>query len=388
MMASLNILAWCGTVLAAGESTPLTRWQGVYNYSSNLRVNPWWVAFWALLAVVSCVVGVFLYRDVDRRRHLRRRLKETVDRLKLTRTQSDLLGMLAGQSHLGVPETILTAADAFDHAAASFTMLPRVQSLNDTARQQVRGAIEDLRRKLGFHMEVGAPGRIQSSRQIAPGSKITLARPDQIEATEARVERNTSSELIVQTDPEFHARRGDTLALQHTQGANTWELIVPVVDTLSNGLILGHTGQSRLVNRRRFVRVRVTIGAMAARMPFHTGENAPDLPRLSPARLTEIAGPGICLECGFLAAVGETLVIRAQIQDTPLQTTARVRRVTDLGQGRYLIAAEMTGLEAQEVAELVRHTNEALQAAFSPVPSGRAPQPVHAGASGWRSTNG
>lgn len=389
MLHGPNILVWCGTVLADGASTPLTRWQGVYNYSNSVRFNPWWMAFWALLATVSCVVGVFLYRDIDRRRRLRRQLKETGERLKLTRTENDLLVMLTRYSDLSNPGAVLMTAEAFDHAATSLVTLPRVQKLNETARQQVRGAIDGLRKKLGFHLDVAAgDGKVQSSRQIPPGSRVTLARPDQIEAFDAVVDRNTSNELIVRTDPEFHARRGDCLALQHTQGTNTWELTVPVVDTLSNGLVLGHSGQVRLVNRRRFVRVRVNYEAMAARMPFHTGQDAAELPRLAPVRLAEIAGPGICIECDFVVAVGETLIVRAQIQDAPLQATARVRRVTDLGEGRYSVAAEMTGLEPGEIAELVRRTNEALQTAPASPSGGRTPQLVAAGAPAWRSSNG
>ncbi|MEI7834928.1 MAG: hypothetical protein WCK05_00780 [Planctomycetota bacterium] len=367
----------------------MTRWRGVYDHANSLRANPWWMAFWILLAVVSCAVGVFFYRDIEQRRRLRRRLKETTDRLKLSHTENDLLVMLTKNSGLANPGVVLFTAEAFDHAATSLTALPKVRALSETAGQQVRGALDSLRKKLGFHLDLGAgDGKIQSSRQIPPGSKVTLARPDQIEAFEAVVERNAGSELIVRTTADFHARRGDSLALQHTQGTHTWELIVPVVDTLSNGLVLGHTGQVRLVNRRRFVRVRVNYEATAARLPFHPGENAPVLPELSPARLTEIAGPGISLECDFSAAVGEALLVRVRIQGLPVQATARVRRVTDIGQGRYLIAAEMTGLEPDEISELVRRTNEAIQSDHPPSPAERTPELVYAGAPAWRSDNG
>ncbi|MCY2931654.1 MAG: hypothetical protein NTV86_19610 [Planctomycetota bacterium] len=386
MTHGFDILARLGwPLLAAGDVTPTMRWEAVYRHANSIRVNPWWIAFWALLAVVSCVGGVLVHRFIDRRRRFTRRLRETIARLKLPHSEGDLLGMLARHSGLPNPESVLVKAEAFDHAAAGLLLLPRVQALNESARQQVRTVIEDLRKKLGFHLDpAAADGRILSSRQIAPGSRITLARPDQIEAYDALVDRNTSVELTARIDPEFHARRGDSLAMQYTHGRNTWELIVPVVDTLTNGLVLGHSRQSRLVNRRRFVRVRVNHDAMAAPLPFHPGEEGAHLPTLFPARLTEIAGPGVCLECGFAASPGDALIVRAKIQDMQLQTTARVRRATDLGQGRYLIAAEMIGLESDEIAELVRRTNEALQGAAT---AERTPAPVHAAAAGWRSND-
>jgi hypothetical protein len=213
-----------------------------------------------------------------------------------------------------------------------------------------------------------------------------VAREGHPGASEAVVDRNSSAELVIHTAAGFHARRGDSLLLQYSHAAYTWELTAPVVDCLDGRLVLGHSSQIRLINRRRFARVPVRRPAMVAALSFHAGDKEADLLRFLPAEVTEIAGPGLCLECRLAVQVGQSIVVRIKLDEGSLQAPARVQRVKDLGDGRYSMAVEMTALEAEEAAELVRRTKEATRDADRSTLSAKAAAP--AVSAGWRSDNG
>lgn len=375
-------------LLADQESTPLSRWEGVHRYATGIRVDPWWVGFWVLTAVVSCTLGVLTYRAIRRRLHLRLALDAAASGLRLTSLEREVLATLAKHSGLRDPAAVFAGGEAFEHAAAAVIQLPRMQSLPEPSRQQIRAMIESLRTRLGFAPDAGGPdGRLRGSRQIPIGEKLLVARAGQSEGFPAVVERNSHAELTLRHDPDFHARRGDRLVLQYTREVHTWELSALVIDSVGERIVLSHAEEARVVNRRRFTRVPVRREACIGLVPFHAAAGEADTIALLPATLIEMGGPGVALESPRLVHVGDCLILRVRFPDALVQALARVRRVDVLGPDRFRIGGEVVGLEPGEVAELVHRTHDAQLDLAAAAATAKTAVPA-VGAVTWRQSNG
>jgi len=154
----------------------------------------------------------------------------------------------------------------------------------------------------------------------------------------------------------------------------------------------------RFVNRRRFLRVPVHKQAFIAYFPFtrkpiadsHEGmksfrmyrSSAGDSgsvwgpPEFIPAVVTELAGPGLCVEARLELKVGDRVLVVLGLDEEKKQDSAPlvggdksipsniaqdvgvVRHVKAIENG-FSIAVELTGLSDSDVNELIRATNTA-----------------------------
>src|SRR3990172_9578630 len=167
----------------------------------------------------------------------------------------------------------------------------------------------------------------------------------------------------------------------------------------------------RFVNRRRFLRVSVSLRAFVARFPFMRtfeaagddkgdGADLPDAsgktcapPSFVPAVVTEMAGPGLRIESPLDVEAGERILVvfglgeqgnkessrgdadHGKSRPVILEGVGEVRHVKAIESG-LSIAVELTGLDDSDVDELIRATNAACLRAgekreASPVPVGQ-----------------
>ncbi len=356
---------------AATALTPDERWAGVNDYARTQRVDPWWVAFCVLTGLVLCVVALISYRGYIGSWNTKRKIRENARRTGLNEPEQQLIETLAQLSGLRHPEAVFTMSQAFDHAVASMMVLPRCQTMSNQARGQLGDIVQALRTKLCFdNTPRSENSRIPSSRAIPTGSRLSVIHRGQVEGAEAIVEVNDPMEMAVRPDPQMAARPGETLVLQYCQGMAAWEFTAPITAVRDGKLVLGHTSQVRYVNRRRVLRVPLRRPAKVGSLSFHGGAAAEM--RMLDAELTEIAGPGLVMESALHPLMGQRVVAAMQLRaEYGIQAPAFVRRVTDLHNGKFQIIVEMTDLNPQEIAELVRQTNLAMhEMAGVPLPEG------------------
>jgi hypothetical protein len=164
-------------------------------------------------------------------------------------------------------------------------------------------------------------------------------------------------------------------------------------------LVLNHGDELRFVNRRRFLRVPVTKPAYVAHFPFARAAASPGPknmksfrmyrssagflesrwgpPEFIPAVVTELAGPGLCIETSLKLQVGDRILVVFRLDEEENQDStgrktesdkkAKSKIVEDIGAVRHIkaikngfsIAVELTGLSDANVSELIRATNVA-----------------------------
>ena len=201
---------------------------------------------------------------------------------------------------------------------------------------------------------------------------------------------------------------GDVWYARYYFGASVWEFDTSVISCKGDILVLNQSDDLRFVNRRRFLRVPVYRPAFVAHFPFikmsdagghksmksfrmyRSSTGASDKvwgePEFVPAVVTELAGPGLCIEAPLELKVDDRVLVVFKLdeeniaepvperegdktKDAPdLQSRIKGEKIAeDIGVVRHIkalqegfsIAIELTGLSDSDVSELIRATNAA-----------------------------
>jgi len=358
-----------------------------------------WFIITGLSAIVVLTVLLTLFsrtRIAKEQKTVRRLFDDYADKMGLAERERQLLLDLAKRTGLKYTEAIFTMENAFEAGAAKIIEESLARQVPDEIKR-LRIELFFLREKLGFQKQssvsAGAAGRLRkmSSRQIPAGKTLHITRRKSQSSSdiEATVVKNDYMELVLQLSVPIDGGVGEFWQVRYYFGSSVWEFDSSVISCGGNVLVLHHSDNVRLINRRRFPRVPVDKLGFIARFPFTrlftknagtSGANRPsadgslcDLPEFVPAIVTELSGAGLCVKAPLDAKPGEKVLIVFRLDEQtarnqPLSDEApRWKIVEDIGEVRHTkaipngqqIAIELIGLTDSDIGELIRATNSA-----------------------------
>jgi hypothetical protein len=349
----------CGGLLAL---TAEDRLQAARRMPPDRLAGFWMWGLIALGAAIAAAAGIAL--AVAQRRRRRRRAWDSfnrhADQAGLNDEERSFLANLTRLAGLARPNTIFTAEAAFDEAVRH----GHLDRLSNAMQKTARATVHSLRQKLGF----GPPQPVRkaasaSTRQIPEGARVELSPRGTLESVEAVLARNDEAGLHVQPVRPATCAPGELLQVRYSNMGTVWEFDAVLRQAETPMLVLEHTEKIRFVNRRRFPRVPTDRKAIVAALPLLRTGGDELAPSFAPATLVEIAGPGLRLRTELPAEIEDRVVAAVRVDDArTLQGPGRVRRVQPAADGHPReLAIELIDLEADEVAQLSRLTNEAAQ---------------------------
>jgi hypothetical protein len=396
-------------ILGSLALTPEQRWRAAGDRLNNGFLTEHWFLYTAgaVGIILSLLLLVVNRKRVRQQEQTNNRLFDKhADQNGLSEQESRLLLSIARRTGVPRTEAIFTMSSAFERGAA-------IVLEESVARKQPAAQIEKLksqlfflREKLGFQKRpttsIGPAKRQKrlNSRQIPVGKKIYMVRrtsrdSDTIEST---IMENNDTGLVVKVTKPIKIVFGESWYARYYFGASVWEFDTSVVSCRGDVLVLNHSDEMRFVNRRRFLRVPVQKQAFIAHFPF-TKKAATDgrksmksfrmyrssagdsgsvwgPPEFVPAVVTELAGPGLCVEAPLELKVDDRVLVvlgldEGENRESPpgsegnKAVTSKI--VEDMGVVRHIktvkhgfsIAVELIGLSDLDVNELIRATNAA-----------------------------
>lgn len=401
--------------------TPLERWEATRRFDTNSLAEHLFLvaAMTALTLLVGLLIWVSYNRVVEERRTAEQLFFEQAEKRGLSTRERQTLLEVFSKSRLKQRNAIFTTQDAFDRGAARLMEGRFASQQPPDETDQLRAELSFLREKLGFQptISVGSPTNPKklSSRQIPIGKAIHVTRRKARSSAslECVVLKNNDAELVVRLAMPVQSTPGENWRARYYFAASVLEFDTSVIRCDGDILAFNHSENVRFVNRRRFLRVPVNRPALIAHFPFArtlpqatarngkknskvtrasaigrvgfsppTGDGgaSPTLrswgaPEFIPAVVTELAGPGLCVEAPLKTKVGDRVLVifRLDEQENPGESPHKGRKnvpskiVQDIGLVRHTkatenglsIAVELVGLADSDVNELIRATNEA-----------------------------
>lgn len=397
--------------------TPAQRWQAARGFTAGFMGEKWFItACMAVLVILSVLFILVTWHKAKKERKTANRLFfEYADERGLNPRERHILMYIATRAKLKQKESIYTMADAFDRGATKIIRAALTLKGKDK-RRQLNAELSILREKLGFQKRLSPSADLlvtnnSSSRNI-PGDRklyLTSLETGDFNDIEAVIIENNDIELIVEPSEPIEVDKDVALCVRYYFGASVWEFDTTVIDCEGEILILNHSDNIRLINRRRFLRVPTKEQAFIASFPFaknlsdtdesETNAGSVDSfqrnwgpPEFVSAEVTELAGPGLRLETSLKVDVGDRVVVIMKLGDnknyrlTKQSKTDGIysvfagrennrppRIVEDIGivrhaeaeENGFSIAVELTGLSETNLSEMVRVTNaESLRKRF------------------------
>ena len=345
---------------------PLTP-EGRFNAARNMPTSPtfWlWVLLFVIIGIAVVGIAVILIsRRLSHRRHIWAAFHSQADHLGLSTEERNLLAHLAGLAEVRDPVAIFTMDDAFNQGSTGFLQSQHLTAMDEQGRAYACALLNLLREKLGFHGASESEDQtLTSTRNIPEGARVTIMHRGRADGFQATVWHSDSMELVVEPEAPVQCQPGEGWLVRLAEGGSVWEFDAPVVSTSDGRIVLGHSDNVRFINRRRFPRVPVDKSALLAPFPFIKPDANESPPTFRPARLVEIAGPGLRLETEVQLQPGEKALVVLKLQDGKVvEALGKVRRTLPGKDSPPTVIVELIGLNSAEVAELTRQTNAAAQ---------------------------
>jgi hypothetical protein len=281
----------------------------------------------------------------------------------LGKEERDILAYVAKAQGLKNPREIFRTDELFVRGATSLIQSPKFASLPSELQSKTKAAIRSVSQKLEA-MADKSNSSSTTTRQIPRGGEITLTSPATLGTFDVTVVSNEPEEIIVSCADARELQAEQTLLARHIATNMIWEFDTKVISTGPRSLTLAHSKSVRFLNRRRFARIATRRQALVGAFAFFRSDAELQCPSLMPATITEIAGPGFLMNVKGDFNVGDkVLVVAKLVQGQVIQGLARVRRV--LGQ-EGVIGVELIDLRQDEVARLVKETNQAATEGVEP----------------------
>ncbi len=389
--------------------TPQQRWRAAgERLDAGFMSEHWFILMAGLFGIILCMILLVISRNrVARQRDMKNQMFGVyAAQSGLSERERQLLLHIARKAGLKQSEAIFTMSSAFERGAA--IMLEESVALHYTEAQieQLKAQLFFLREKLGFQKRASSsiglstkPKRL-NSRQIPVGKKIYMVRQTSHPSNtiESTVIENNDVEIVVKVTKAVKVVFGEVWCARYYFGASVWEFDTSVVSCNGDVLVLNHSDEMRFVNRRRFLRVPVSKQAFIAYFPFirksitespkgmksfrmyrSSGGDSGSVwgpPEFIPAVVTELAGPGLCVEARLELKVGDRVLVMFELDDVAKGDSASSGEadkaipsniVEDIGVVRHVkavengfsIAVELTGLSDSDINVLIQATNAA-----------------------------
>jgi len=353
-----------------------------------------WFIITGLCAILVLMLLLSLIgrgRVAKEQKAARRLFTDYADKAGLTERERQLLTDITKRAGLKRSEAIFTMENAFETGAAKIAEESLARQMPEEIKR-LRIEMFFLREKLGFQKQfsisAGAASKLRkmSSRQIPAGKTLHVTRRKYQNASdiEATVVKNDYMELVLELPVPIESSMGEFWQVRYYFGSSVWEFDGSVISSDGKVLVLHHSDNVRLINRRRFPRVPVDKPGFIARFPFtklltqNAGvsvTNQPsDLPEFVPAVVTELSGAGLCVKAPLGVKTGEKVLIvfrldgqaagnrsgQPQNDDAPMwkivEDIGEVKHTKAIPNGQ-LIAIELISLSDSDIGELIRVTN-------------------------------
>jgi len=370
--------------------TPTERWSAAREMSPDSAAEPWLIVGTVIVLLVLLVLLVL----VSYKRHLRSHgqtkeiFTENAIRRGLGVRDRQILLAVVVRSGLHRTQDVFTAVDAFDRGAIKL-LSEYSGTRTPEEHDRLKAEVVRLREKLGFQIASPVRGAADlgrpSSRDIPVGRWVLLMGGGLRETVRIRgkVKRNDEIELAIELPEPLESKVGEPWRARYFSGMSAWEFDTATVRCEGKKLILNHSDQVNLINRRRFPRVPVHGHALVAHLPFmkngsstdqtvthpgpdngrsgRAGSRVMDPPVFVEGKLTELAGPGLLIEAPLPVQTDDRILVIFTLNEhaggSPMETN---RTIAGIGSVRHcrgtdqktLIAVELTGLSDAEVDEL------------------------------------
>ena len=339
----------------------LDRYSGARSFfrSGSTVSTIWWLGALIVLVAAMGVLAWFALKHMLKRRDWNQ-FRQASRKAGLRQQEFDLLKKVAQSAGVKNSATVFTADGVFEEGVTRLMQSSKVAALPSSMQAKLVATFSTMREKLGLRQPLPRDESValNSTRQIAAGSKLYITSQTGAEAVAATVFGNGPAEFLVEADALPEIRPGDVWVIRYFREEATWEFDAPVLRDEQGKAALGHSGDIRPINLRRFARVETNATARAACFSFHAGDPRQETPEFFPATLVEIAGPGLVLESSLQAAAGQRVLVVVKFDgQRQVQGLAKVRRVSPGREGATLLAVELVGLDDDEIAELARETN-------------------------------
>ena len=285
------------------------------------------------------------------------------------------------------PELVFTSEEVFERGLGNVERLAgEANGFGGPRMVMCRSCrfYQSLREKLGFvRGEKKAPAATEASLgPLKPGMTLAVVRqqePQDFEVTLTAAEKS-GGELTVKSDEPVGGQAAESWMLRYSEESILWEFSARVVRVADGEFVLKPVSDVRGVDRRRFVRVPVDKAAQIAPFPFQKDNADPVPPEFAPARLVQLAGPGVVLEADMQAKTNDRVLVVLELEDRSVSGLGMVRRGNDGDKDGETVAVELVGLDHTQVATLAKETNASIARADQQSDEASSAQPVEAGA--------
>jgi len=230
----------------------------------------------------------------------------------LTSVEIKMLEAMVMESRLSNADALLTSAQVFENSReAYYDSRGGVSGMTDVSLRSFRA----IRGRLGFSpLPVETP--FTTTRQFTAGLRVVIEVPSLNVASSAQVEEVDERTWIV-ANP-FEAKQGLkeglVVRLALTRGGDAEYGIETEIDKVNErSLVLRHTRRLTRRQLRNWVRVDVSLPAMANVMPKE-GDTYPPLP--IKGRVVDLSGGGLALRLPVQLQVGARLTVEFQLNET------------------------------------------------------------------------
>lgn len=357
---TLTIKPW--GILAQGASAN-ERWQWMREFQGT-GVNAKMVFLGLVVALVLALLALLVYMMYKRFVEAKKWEQFNIlsEQTGLRGEDLQLLTRAVKRAGLKDPAVVFSDADAYNTVATDFMFSPQVFSYPAKVQIGLQALLASMHAKLGYGpvREGGGLDGLRSTRQLPTGTSLFVVRTGDLHSVEAKVIRNSETELLLSRDETLASRRsGDALTIRYARKTGSWEFDAPVIRCDDDVVAVEHSEEIRPVNFRIFQRVSTSMFAIGVPLEFHVPSCKAVL-EFAAIEIVEIAGPGLLLDTKMELEVGHNMLIRVRLEaDHFVQGIAKVRRVITDDSGRPLTAVEFIELSDKELAEMASATNRA-----------------------------
>jgi len=323
-----------------------------------------WIVLGLGVLVLGGIIAVFtLIHRRDRRREQWKLFADHAARVSLSDEETALLRNIAINAQLKNPEAVFTSETTFLRSLATVNKEAGLFGKPTMSACASCKFHRSLRVKLGYSDEESTPDESQGIGlgPIITGTTLKVIRQRAPHDAEVLLEEinDETGELTVGKRQDLAVSEGETWTLRYAEDGLFWEFAAQVTSVKSETeLFLKPTGKAKDSNRRRFARVAVDRPAQIAMFPFSTQDAQAGQPQFIPARMVELAGPGLLIETTLDAKTNDRVLVVLDLAGTQIESLGVVRsEARKQGQTNVPMAVELVGLNTAQIAQLSRETN-------------------------------
>ena len=362
----LTICSFAVAELTQGEKLSAIR-RGLGGES--LFTNPWFILTGASVVFILMLLLVMIQHSKIEREDedSRAQFERYCERYGLSSDERMILSEIAHQSGVKRRDLIFSQTEMFERGVVYLLQSHFAAGRTVAQRKELNLLVDSVKNKIGFKRKAEAfgagsvRGKLLSSRAITAGKEVVIgpAGGNVRSKINAVVMENNEHELVLHPEIAVRSDSGEVWKVHYEFGSACWEFEAVVIDCSEESLILHHSDGVEFVNRRRFLRVDVEKEALIAPFPMVRGEsyNGTMDPDFVAGKVTELSGPGLRIESGLRALVGDRVMVVFELEPGRFFEDIGVVRWCKERMGGSSMGVELIGLSDSGLDELVRATN-------------------------------